>query len=109
MLARVIILDAFCGAGMASDGYVEAGWEVVGIDINPQPDYPYEFIQGDALAYLANRKFLRRFDAIHTSAPCQMHTRAKHLRTAQGGESKYPDLLTPTLALLRAGEDPVGR
>ena len=106
MLARVIILDAFCGAGMASDGYVETGWEVVGIDINPQPDYPYEFNQGDALAYLANRKFLRRFDAIHTSAPCQMHTRAKHLRTAQGGESKYPDLLTPTLALLRAGKIP---
>ncbi len=96
------MLDLYCGAGMGSDGYARAGFEVEGIDLNPQPHYPYPFTQGDALAYLADTDFLSRFDFIHASAPCQQHTRAKHLRKAQGGESKYPDLLTPTLALLRA-------
>jgi DNA (cytosine-5)-methyltransferase 1 len=101
------LFDAYCGAGMASDGYLAAGFdEVVGLDVNSQPDYPYEFLKGDALEMLSNRKFLRGFDAIHVSPPCQAHTRAKHLRDAQGGVSKYVDLLTPTLALLRAQKVP---
>lgn len=93
------ILDLFCGAGMASDGYRLAGWEPSGIDINAQPYYPYPFIQADALEILAG-EMPEEFDAIHASPPCQAHTRAKHLRHAQGGTSKYLDLLTPTLALL---------
>jgi len=93
------LLDLFCGAGMAADGYYMAGFtDIVGVDINPQPHYPYEFIQGDALSYL--RELDGGFDAIHASPPCQAHTRAAHLRTAQGGKSKYPDLLTPVLGLL---------
>ena len=95
------LLDLFCGAGMASDGYQAAGFDkIVGVDINPQPDYPYEFWQADAISWLENNS-VESFAAIHASPPCQMHTRAKHLRKAQGGESKYPDLLTPTLELLR--------
>jgi DNA (cytosine-5)-methyltransferase 1 len=86
---------------MASDGYRKAGFFPVGVDINPQPDYPCGFMQEDALGLLHDHRFLRKFDLIHASPPCQMHTRAKHLRKAQGGESKYPDLLTPTLELLR--------
>ena len=93
------LLDLYCGAGMASDGYVQAGWEVVGVDINPQPDYPYEFHQADALDVLLS-DMPNDFDAVHASPPCQAHTRAKHLRKAQGGHSKYDDLLTPTLQLL---------
>lgn len=105
-MADYKLLDLFCGAGMGSDGYVAAGFQVEGIDINPQPNYPYGFTQGDAMEALADRSFLAGFDFIHISAPCQMHTRAKHLRKAQGGESKYPDLLTPALALLRAQDVP---
>lgn len=86
---------------MASDGYRMAGFEVVGVDVEPQPHYPYEFFRGDALRLLRDSEFLSKFDLIHASPPCQVHTRAKHLRTAQGGESKYPDLLTPTLRALR--------
>lgn len=96
------LLDLFCGAGLAADGYHAAGFDsIVGVDINPQPNYPYHFLQGDALDFLRDVfPGSWGFDAIHASPPCQAHTRAKHLRKAQGGESKYPDLLTPTLALL---------
>lgn len=92
------ILDLFCGAGLAADGYTQAGFDVVGVDLFPQPDYPYEFHQADAVAWLDVDCL--DVDAIHASPPCQAHTRAKHLRNAQGGTSKFDDLLTPTLALL---------
>jgi len=85
---------------MASDGYVQAGFDVIGVDINPQPHYPYAFVQADALAILKNID-LSSVAFVHASPPCQAHTRAKHLRDAQGGTSKYLDLLTPTLELLR--------
>ena len=96
------LLDLFCGAGMAADGYALAGYtEIVGIDIHRQPRYPYTFIQADALDYLTDSEFLYSFDLIHASPPCQVHTRAKHLRDAQGKKTTSVDLLTPTLALLR--------
>lgn len=96
------LLDLFCGAGMAADGYVQAGFDVTGVDNRPQPNYPCAFLQGNALDVLQDRQFLSQFDIIHASPPCQQHTRAKHLRTAQGGRSKYDDLLTPCLELLRS-------
>jgi hypothetical protein len=94
------LLDLFCGAGMASDGYAAVGFTVEGTDLHPQPSYPYPFTQDNALAVLES-DYPEAFDVIHASPPCQAHTRAKHLRTAQGGTSKYSDLLTPTLQLLR--------
>ena len=98
------LLDLFCGAGLAADGYAAAGFdEIVGVDIHPQPSYPYDFLQADALFELPD--IIDGFDAVHASPPCQAHTRAKHLRKAQGGESKYADLLTPTLRVLRREED----
>lgn len=95
------VLDLYCGAGMASDGYRQAGLEIAqGVDVSPQPHYPYSFMQEDALEVLRSGE-PEAFDVIHASPPCQEHTRAKHLRTAQKGKSKFGDLLTPTLALLR--------
>lgn len=93
------LLDLYCGAGMASDGYVSAGFDVVGIDNQDQIDYPYDFMRSDALEVLATN-LPEQFDVIHASPPCQAHTRAKHLRKAQGGTSKATDLITPTLQLL---------
>lgn len=103
------LLDLFFGAGMASDGYLAAGFtEIVGVDINPQPHYPYEFHRADALEVLRDSLpgVLGQFDVIHASPPCQAFTRAAHLRTAQGGTSKYADLLTPVLELLRDARIP---
>lgn len=95
------LLDLFCGAGLASDGYAAAGFIVSGVDLRPQPNYPYPFTCANALEVLEDIALLKQFDAIHASPPCQAHTRAKHLRNAQGGKSKAGDLLTPTLKLLR--------
>lgn len=63
------LLDLFSGAGGAAKGYYDAGFEVTGIDIVPQPHYPYRFIQADALTFP-----LDGFDVIHTSPPCQHYT-----------------------------------
>jgi DNA (cytosine-5)-methyltransferase 1 len=95
------VLDLYCGAGMAADGYYDAGFDVVGWDVRFQPSYPFQFHRGSALDALEDRAYLREFDLIHASPPCQAHTRARHLRDAQGGKSRYDDLLTPTLELLR--------
>jgi DNA (cytosine-5)-methyltransferase 1 len=67
---RPVLLDLFCCSGGATKGYQRAGFRVVGVDINPQPNYCGDvFFQGDALDFLAEH--WRQFDAVHTSAPCQ--------------------------------------
>src|ERR1017187_3938692 len=68
------LLDLYCGAGGASAGYARAGFEVVGVDSRPMPNYPYEFIQADAIEVLADKAFMAQFDAAHGSPPCHDHT-----------------------------------
>ena len=73
-------------------GYHRAGFtEIVGVDIKPQPRYPFEFVLADAMTYS-----LEGFDAIHASPPCQAHSDMKWMPNAR----KHEDLLTPTLARL---------
>jgi DNA (cytosine-5)-methyltransferase 1 len=100
------LLDLFCGAGGAAMGYHRAGFEVVGVDIKPQPQYPFEFHQGDAMDVLHRaaeytRVALDDFEAIHASPPCQYFTQMRASWRAQGYNDGYVDLLTPTLAVLR--------
>lgn len=68
-MKRPKLLDLYCGAGGAAMGYYRAGFDVVGIDINPQPHYPFEFHQEDAIEYLSLH--WRDFDSFHASPPCQ--------------------------------------
>ena len=89
------VLDLFCGAGGASAGYARLGWEVVGVDLNPQPRYPFTFVQGDALEMLSS--WAASFDLVHASPPCQAHSTLRH-RTG----NVYPDLIAPTRAMLEA-------
>lgn len=97
----VRILDLFCGAGGAAMGYFRAGFDVVGVDINPQPHYPFAFIQHDCLAL--DPRFVRSFDAIHASPPCQAYTRkAANWGRARKNVIVHPDLLAPTRDMLDA-------
>lgn len=81
-------------------GYHRAGFEVVGVDIKPQPRYPFEFVQDDAMSVLAYTGSLApgSFDAIHASPPCQAFTSLQWMHNAK----THPDLLAPTRDLLRA-------
>lgn len=84
------LLDLFCGAGGAAMGYHRAGFdEIVGVDINAQPRYPFEFVQADAMTYP-----LKGFDAIHASPPCQTWT--AYRRKGHGVGDGYPALIEPT-------------
>ena len=94
------LLDLYCKAGGASKGYADAGFEVVGIDIKKQKRYPYEFIQADCLEILQDLNYLRTFDAIAASPPCQTHSRTQHLRNAQGKSTDKVDLIPQTRAAL---------
>ena len=107
--SRPRLLDLFCGAGGAAMGYHRAGFEVVGVDIKPQPHYPFEFVQADALDFLNGGWFWERrmfgdpghgpFDAIHASPPCQAFTAYKRRPNHVGAS---PDLIGPTRELLEA-------
>jgi DNA (cytosine-5)-methyltransferase 1 len=80
------LLDLFCCAGGAGMGYHRAGFEVVGVDIDPQPNYPFEFHQGDAIEYVL--RHWREFDVIHASPPCQDHSVTRH-RTGKDNGSAW--------------------
>ena len=93
-MSRPRLLDLFCGAGGAAMGYHRAGFDVVGVDLEPQPSYPFEFVQADALDYP-----LDGFDAIHASPPCQFATDYKR-RPAHVHDS--PNLIAATRRRLDA-------
>lgn len=94
------LLDLFCGAGGAGMGYHRAGFEVVGVDIEPQKHYPFEFHQADALEYVAEHG--HEFDAIHASPPCQRWSKCTPVEYKRA----YPDLIGVTRAALVATGKP---
>jgi DNA (cytosine-5)-methyltransferase 1 len=99
------LLDLYCKAGGASMGYQQAGFEVTGIDIKKQKRYPFEFIQADALEVMKDLDYLRSFDVITASPPCQTHSITQHLRNAQGKSTDKIDLIPQTReALVSSGK-----
>jgi len=88
-------LDLFCCAGGAGVGIRRAGFEVVGVDIAPQPEYPFEFVQGNAL-----EADLSGFDFVWASPPCQCFTKYGNCRPNLA--DKYEDLIEATRQKLTA-------
>jgi DNA (cytosine-5)-methyltransferase 1 len=96
-VTRPRLLDLFSKQGGAAAGYHRAGFDVTGVDIEPQPRYPYDFHQGDALTYL--RDHGREFDAIHASPPCQDHSLSANIRSREMHGTGW--LLDATLTAVR--------
>jgi len=80
-------------------GYYRAGFDVVGVDIEPQPHYPFTFYQLDAMTFP-----LDGFDAIHASPPCQKFT--AYRRRGAGVGDGYPDLVAPVRERLERSGSP---
>lgn len=94
---RPVLLDLYCGAGGAAVGYHRAGFDVIGVDVDPQPNYPFEFHQSDALSWMEGVTG-RMYDAIHASPPCQFSS------TQTADRSKHTNFIPATrLALQMSG------
>lgn len=97
------LLDLFSGAGGAAMGYHRAGFEVVGVDIESQPNYPFEFWQADAIETLECGRIgpwmLEDFDAVDASPPCQAFSLATLYHGRKQADT-HPDLIAPVRDLL---------
>ena len=98
-MSKLKLLDTHCKAGGAGVGYWRAGFEVVGIDTEPQPNYPFEFIQGDAVEYIYAHG--SEYDAIHSSPMCQAHT-----WSARRWHKEWPNQIPETREALKSTGKP---
>ena len=99
MISKPKAIDLFCGAGGTSMGYHQAGFDMTGVDITNQPNYPFKFIQIDAL-----KIDLSGYDCIFASPPCQGYTWATKRHRNLGKE--YPELIIPTRKMLQKTNKP---
>lgn len=108
-MSKVYLLDLCCKAGGCSVGYERAAKkmgidiEIVGVDIEPQKNYPYEFIQADAVDFLS--KNLKEFTHIHASPPCQKHTTLSHPIVSKTNK-QYDCIINPLRNLIKESRRP---
>lgn len=96
-----LLLDLFCKAGGCTRGYRDAGFCVVGVDNEPQPNYCGDgFVQMDALEALG-QDWVGWFDVVHASPPCQGYTQLASVNAKLGREQRHPKLIEPTRAALQ--------
>jgi DNA (cytosine-5)-methyltransferase 1 len=103
MSGRPILFDGYSKEGGAGEGYHRAGFDVIGIDKDPQPRYPFTFIQADMLQVLA---FMADGAepwpgapypaAIHVSPVCKRWSAA----TPAWARAAHPDQIGPSRDLL---------
>jgi DNA (cytosine-5)-methyltransferase 1 len=98
---RLKLLDLYCGAGGAAVGYHRAGFDVVGVDIAPQPHYPFRFVQMDVFDFLRRFDVCKHFNGVHASPPCQGYSSTRSLH-----EIAYPKLIKRTRHALRRTQLP---
>lgn len=98
-MARPLLVDGYCCQGGAGEGYRRAGFDVLGVDIAPQPRYPFPMVQADLLEFLRSAN-LASVAAFHVSPPCHDHTVLSSLSGLDG----TGHLLADTRAFL-AGQD----
>lgn len=99
---RPRLLDLFCGAGGSAVGYHRAGFDVVGVDLKHQKNYPFEFHQADAMRFLedvAINNWWDGFEVVHASPPCQRYSA---ITRVQGTPTDHPDLVAPVRQLLQS-------
>ncbi|MEH0528302.1 SAM-dependent methyltransferase [Streptomyces stelliscabiei] len=96
---RPRLLDLFCKQGGAGKGYADAGFDVTGVDKDPQPRYPFRFVQADAIAFVLEHG--ADFDFIHASPPCQHYSLCQRIRG-----NDHPGLITPTRTALESTGQP---
>src|SRR5574337_2235689 len=95
----VLLLDLFCGPGGAARGYAEAGFEVIGVDTEFNPHYPFEMFVGDALSFAS--RFGSHFDIIHASPPCQQFSSLNAIH-----KKNYPDYIEATRKVCKTLKQP---
>ncbi|MFF3140409.1 SAM-dependent methyltransferase [Streptomyces sp. NPDC057927] len=98
-LSKPLHLDTYCCQGGASKGYADAGFTVLGVDIDDQKRYPFAFVQGDAVEFI--RRYGHLFDSISGSPPCQLYSKTQRIQ-----KNDHPDLIAPTRAAMEASGRP---
>ncbi|MFB8750932.1 SAM-dependent methyltransferase [Streptomyces parvulus] len=96
---RPRLLDLFCCQGGAAKGYADAGFDVTGVDLVPQPRYPFRFVQADAITFVLAHG--AAFDFIHASPPCQHDSECQRIQA-----NAHPDLIAPTRTALETAGRP---